>query len=343
MRIRSVSLKQFRNHRFFSWVFPSEGSTLFFGPNGSGKTSVLEAINVLVMGHSFRERDRRNRTERDTEHFLIEGVLSYTGGESRVSFYQDASGASEWLKDGKKTNIRDMACLGHVMSYQSGQLQQLIDSPALLRKWFNQALFGLENVYLETLVTYNKALKSKGSLLRGLGSELEIRGWNRILADHAEILVNMRQSFSDSLQQYLQESSSGTLSISYRPDSREFFTKEKGFSHLEKMGLRERTRGITLTGPHRDRWVLLCEGRPLQFCSSGERKKAFIQLSSSYLSCFIEKRRDYPVYMADDFDTALDDRRVEEHMDLFPQVQFMASSVGKRNGFSSCCELQSSE
>ena len=53
MIIQDITLRNFRNYREMT-LLPHEGVNLFFGPNGSGKTNLLEAIHYCALGKSHR-------------------------------------------------------------------------------------------------------------------------------------------------------------------------------------------------------------------------------------------------------------------------------------------------
>ena len=83
MIIKSIKLFNFRNHSEYSLNCQDETS-LILGENGSGKTSVLEAIYILTRGKSFRATDPEI-IKRGTDYYRIE--LEYINGETYTATY----------------------------------------------------------------------------------------------------------------------------------------------------------------------------------------------------------------------------------------------------------------
>ena len=72
MPLQKVHLENFRlfDSKILSF---SKGANLIIGPNGSGKTSILEALNILISGNSFREKDTKICINQANNFFKIKG------------------------------------------------------------------------------------------------------------------------------------------------------------------------------------------------------------------------------------------------------------------------------
>ena len=85
MIIKTITLTNFRNHQTYSLKCKPD-TTLILGKNGSGKTSILEAIYILTRGKSFRATDPEI-IKRGTDYYRIE--LEYDNGEKIAAIYDE--------------------------------------------------------------------------------------------------------------------------------------------------------------------------------------------------------------------------------------------------------------
>ena len=74
MAISSIFLSSFRNHKEKKIEF-CKGLTVIWGENGSGKTSILEAIHSLSLGKSFRTNDKKELIKNGSKTFLLKGFF----------------------------------------------------------------------------------------------------------------------------------------------------------------------------------------------------------------------------------------------------------------------------
>ncbi|HNV45094.1 MAG TPA: AAA family ATPase, partial [Candidatus Woesebacteria bacterium] len=79
MLLRKLALQNFRNFTNQNWDFGR--TTIFVGPNGSGKTSIVEAINLLATGDSFRATHVEEMIRLEAELSRVQGLFSLSNEE----------------------------------------------------------------------------------------------------------------------------------------------------------------------------------------------------------------------------------------------------------------------
>ena len=90
--LHHINIRNFRNFEHFETEF-GQGITALIGKNGSGKSSLIEAINFLSVGRSFRARH-----DRDTINKQIIGTGDFTSIKARVSIDEDLNEIQNSIK-----------------------------------------------------------------------------------------------------------------------------------------------------------------------------------------------------------------------------------------------------
>lgn len=145
MLLRKLALQNFRNFTNQNWEFSK--TTIFVGPNGSGKTSIVEAINLLATGDSFR-------ATRVEEMIRLEAELSRVQGLFALSAETDLFAQKAWL--GTKDLLEKEAILGE---------KALLEEKALLRE---KALLEEKAIFREKEEASADDLKLEIMLTRGM-------------------------------------------------------------------------------------------------------------------------------------------------------------------------------
>ena len=92
MEINNLKMISFRNHKKTNISF-DPGLTIIWGKNGSGKTSILEAIHSLSFGKSFRTNNKSDLIKKGEENFYLKGDFkSKNNSKNTVSLSQDIKG-----------------------------------------------------------------------------------------------------------------------------------------------------------------------------------------------------------------------------------------------------------
>ena len=288
---------------------------MIWGENGSGKTSLLEAIYILSLGKSFKTHKQSTVIKNGHSSFIVKGDFFSRGVKNKVAIQTNQKNKKVIKVDGKISKKRKELFGKNNVVILSPEDQIITKGGPRERRNFFDRLFSIINKeYLNTLQNYNRALKQRNALLNNKKSLVEeiYLPWEEKLSIHAVKLWELRKkSFSDytnSLNSVVSEYQKKlTLTVSYN---------EKNYKKNDYEKLLRKTRdkdfilGRTTTGPHRDNIDVLWEYKNLRdFGSQGEHKISLILLKLAEINLIKEKTGEYPIILLDDVFAKLDLKR----------------------------------
>lgn len=169
MHVDAILLSHFRNYTEAEIGF-SPGLNLLSGPNGHGKTNLLEAIHYACLAHSQRTRKDKELIEWNRSAFVLRIRGDVGGREHAQSVEYSETGAKRVKVNGNESRrLSDL--IGHfeVVSFSPEDLDLIRSGPQLRRRFLDILLCQFSLDYLDTLRHYNQALKQRNSLLKQLG------------------------------------------------------------------------------------------------------------------------------------------------------------------------------
>ena len=321
--ITSIALSNFRNYRKKSFEF-SPKTTLIIGPNGSGKTNILEAVYLLATGESWRTEDAGEMVGFGGEVAHVNGETvqelgvrskELEGGKTKLHLVltRGIVGGKRVAKIGFKVDEMprrktDFSRVFKVVLFEPESLQIVIGDPSQRRKFLDEILKQTDKDYANSLSVYSKALRVRNKLLNAIRDGASHRDgleyWERAMVKHGELLQNKRRELVEWIN-----FKTGKLQIEYQLNS-------ISADRLEKYREREIEAGFTFVGPQRDDLVIAQIRNPkseirnlAQFGSRGEQRMAVFQLKLLEAKWIEEKSGISPVILLDDIFSELD----EEH------------------------------
>ena len=187
----------FRNHDKTNISFNS-GLTIIWGENGSGKTSILEAIHSLSLGKSFRTNNRKELIKEGKESFLLKGLFKNNRGvKNRVLYFQDIFG-NKRIKANEKniTKRKDLLGLNNVVVFSPEEETITKGPPKERRQFFNKVFSICSKKYLNLLLHYNRIIKQRNAILKNkknrTETEKELSPWSEPLSTTGQNLWNER-------------------------------------------------------------------------------------------------------------------------------------------------------
>ncbi len=315
--IRSLRLVDFRCFEALNLVFPP-GSAVFVGENAQGKTSLLEAVCVLVRLQSPRTHRMGHLQRHEAPGFGVAGEC--WGQERRVS---RGAGGFEMRVDGDAVDSQgDYLSTGGLLVWMGNEDLELVRGPGEVRRRFlDFVAMQLDPSYRRHLFRYRRALKARNILLRARHlDEEQIAAYTSVLVEDGEQLQRIRSLLVGQLAgpvSVAQEAVSGkreTVGLEYRAagagDLRAAFEKEAE---------RERRQGRTIVGPHRDDVVFSLNGLAASdFGSEGQQRTLALALKLGQGELLEQERGRAPVYLIDDIFGELDTQRRNALMDCLP-------------------------
>lgn len=323
MRIRTLQAQGFRNLGGAPVEF-SGGVNCIFGPNGSGKTNLLEAVHFLGRGRSFRKNagfpqvvSLGGEATDVIVHSLVEG-----GGGSALSMRADRDGV-RWGLDGRslprRPRVLEVAFAG------AADHHLFHGSPGFRREWMDRAASALDPSHGALLGRYRRSLAQRNRLLsaRPPGFRAQVAAVDEGLVPAGLGLARSRAAFVRAAAPLLAGAFSGIFSgglpLSLGLDSPWSRMDEGGaLAALGRAAPRDEGAGFTTGGPHRDDYPLFLDGVPwTDHCSLGQQKMAFLSLLFACAGLFRYKCSLSPVLLIDDVSGELDRarwRRLVRHL-----------------------------
>ena len=309
--LKSLTLENFRNHKKITVEFKKV--TAIIGPNGVGKSNILEAISLISSCRSFREEDKRNLVNFDSDYARI------TSGDLEIFIQKNPSLLFQSKERGVVRRKSDF--IGVLKSVVfSPETMQLIDgSPRLRRRFLDIMISQKDHVYLRHLIAYEKVRQERNSLLHAIrcigDREDELLYWDQELQKHGEIITKKRDeaiSFINKIIPQFYSEISGriedVLEIEYQSNAKTDFLEK-----LKENRYREICSNHTAIGPHRDELIFkLNKYNMANYASRGEIRSAVLSLVISELEYLSDSSDIKPILLLDDVFSEMDsDRRAK--------------------------------
>jgi DNA replication and repair protein RecF len=358
MVLKFLFLQNFRNKARAEFSF-SDKLNLVVGPNGRGKTNLLEAIFLLSIGKSFR-------ADKDDQMIRLGESVGRVGGrvwddkgesseETRLEVVIN-SGGGVWQKrfsvNGVSRRRNVFAGMLRAVVFLPTDLEIVIGQPGVRRRFLDDVLEQVDSEYALALITYTKALRQRNALLEraqemGVRDEKNFSYWDELLISNGKVVAQRREEF-----------------ISFiNGKEREFFGFEVVYDkseiseeRLAKYRQAEMGAGVTLVGPHRDEVLILnhelginnhgveLDSRPpiavegrlhgndrgvavKNFASRGEQRLVVLELRLAQIA-YIEKRTGArPLLLLDDIFSELDEGHVRQVIQMLPGYQCVITTT----------------
>jgi DNA replication and repair protein RecF len=166
---------------------------IIYGANGSGKTSLLEAIYLLGTGHSFRTRDVISLIQMGQPALTL---FARTDTQETVSIQKSIHHATQVkINQHPCQRSSDLAYFLPCQVFHHDMFHIIDEGPSVRRKLLDWGLFHVKQSYLSVWKDYYRVLKQRNALLRHQADSQAFLPWDRLLVDLAQTLDDMRAVF----------------------------------------------------------------------------------------------------------------------------------------------------
>lgn len=308
--ISSLRLQNFRCFDALALEFPEAGAVMV-GANAMGKTSILEAVCVLVRLQSPRSMRMGKMVQVGEAGFGVAGCC----WESEIQVrYAGRRGMEMKLDDEAVARQSDYLRSGGLVVWMGNDDLALVrGSGSVRRRYLDFLGCQLDPMYRDHLNRYGRVLKARNILLKDrVTREAEISAYSELLVKHGDYLTVSRRRLVESLEPLASAAQSAVsacderVGMEYVPGAGDDLS-----ASLEMTRERERRVGQTVAGPHRDELRLSINGMAaVDFASEGQQRTLALALKLAQGDLLEKQAGRLPIYLLDDIFGELDtDRR----------------------------------
>ncbi len=313
MRLFRLRLQNFRCFNSLELDI-ADGFNVIAGPNGSGKTSILEAIAYLSRGRSLRNAKTPELIREGESAFSIycEFLGDGEGLVQRLGCSRSRKGESQTrLNASAAPPLYELANQLPVQIIDAELHKVMVQGASHRRRFFDWGVFHVEPDFYGHWQQYGKALRQRNHLLRVRATADELVPWDQALSTHAEVIDKARRRYLQRLEPYfLQRKASllsrvaGNVHLSYRRGWAEDKTLRAVLMEKQEQ---DRKAAHTTHGAHRaDVIIGVGDHAARQWLSRGQQKMAYICMVLAQLDLFRDVCEREPVLLLDDLSAELD-------------------------------------
>ena len=324
MIIQSLHLKNFRNYSQLD-LHPDVGVNIFFGPNGSGKTNILEAIHYCALGKSHRVSNDQSVIKNGETDAVCELSIRNQISVQTVGVHiskSESNRKSIFINSKKIQRFSDMMGCFRCVIFSPEDLDMIKEGPSVRRKYLDMMISQIDSKYFIALQRYRIALEQRNALLKRIrAGEADLKvlvSFDEILAEEGRTIIQKRMEIVHKLTEVAMDvyhNISGQedelLQIQYQsvlPDSESIPDgMMKGLYANREDDIRT---GLTSIGPHRDDLIFTLNRKNMKMYSSqGQIRTAALSLKLTQIRILYEYSGDRPVLLLDDVMSELDRNR----------------------------------
>ena len=317
MAFSRIDLRNFRCFDSIS-IDLSSKSTLFYGKNGCGKTSILESIYVASSGRSFRTSNLESLIKKGSEAFVIRAYDENTG-----SILEVKKGNNKPINikiNNSRVTISELVRAFPSFSIDSKTFFYNDNAPEYRRKQLDRGLFIASPDYAKDWFGYFRSLKQRNSALK-LGDLAQAKAYDPLLVEHGEKLNHLRKNlisevkniYDELVDKLAQENKRAdifsNLKINLKPG---YNDKEGLLKSIENSNNTDLKRKNTTVGPHKADIIFESKDSLIKdIFSRGEQKLLSILWSLSQNIYLGRTFNLSPILLLDDLSSELDDEMLK--------------------------------
>ncbi len=340
MGLHELTVRDFRLFREFCFTPDPSATTVLLSPNGTGKTSVLEAVYALATASSFRTNVASDMIRNGESLAEVHGVV--LSGERRVQVDLTLTRGvrnttKRMLVNGQRPSSRaELSAALPLTVFTPEGVDIVRGGPEHRRAFLTTLLTDVEPRDAEMIERFTRVLTQRNALLRSLeGSrpsseqQGELDQWSRDFGAIGELVVARREKLLGDLEPLVAEfyrqlaQVDSDVAVRYERSWRGELEAALGAASND-----DRFRGYTTVGPHRDDVQLLLEGRDARRqASQGEQRSLALALRLAGHELIRQERSVEPLLLLDDVFSELDPVRSSRLLTLLPQGQTLVTTA----------------
>ena len=336
MNIYELRLINFRNYYDLKIEF-FPGINIIYGDNAQGKTNLLEAINLISTGKSFR-------TNREKEMINFNKDKAYVGArvlgenfEKLIEIKLDKNETKKQRINGKEVKSqKELYDSFKSVVFSPDDINLIKDGPNTRRNYIDNLIINLKPTYQYNLNRYNKILFQRNNLLKSNYLNLDknlIDIFNLQLSKIASLIILERISILKKIERISKAihsdftANAEKIEFQYistvnfnNEDSKEI--QEKTLNMLRENEKKDIEAKTTQIGPHRDDILIKINDKDIRaFGSQGQKRSAVLTMKLSEVELIKNETNHYPILLLDDVYSELDQNRKNYLNKLFKNVQ----------------------
>ena len=317
--LQEIRTFQFRNCPLTPLVFDHPVAAIC-GPNGRGKTNLLDAVHFLGFTRSYFSQTDAGSVRFGCQGFRIDGRWEWKGDRLSTACILRENGKKEFIIDGDPIS-RFSAHIGKLpMVFIAPDDIALINEGGEGRRKFMDTLISqVDPGYLEALIRYNRILQERNGLLKWMSSQPTASLTLLDVLDHQlavegtiihQIRKRFMRTFIPSMVLYYDEVSGAAETI--LPVYVSQLEAGEMLLQLQKNRVADLQAQRTRIGIHRDDLETRMDGFPFrQTASQGQRKSLLFAMKLAAFEVLKQAKGSPPLLLLDDIFEKLDERRME--------------------------------
>jgi len=336
MILRSLRLQSFRAHTETELQFASKVN-LVYGPNGVGKTNVLEAIHYLCLTKSFTASRDTYALRKGSPYFQLEGTFDSARRDALKArlVYVPGEGKKIFVNGAPLDRLADIVGRLPVVVFSPEDHALTAEGPSERRRFLNNILSQAHPVYLDDLMKYRRARRQRNELLKQYKTRNApppddvLAPWTEELVTLGSRIIARRLRFLDTFADYLEQAYEQVEEVAEEPsieyDTIADFEADASVEAIEdtfrdelaRTRQRERERGRTLLGPQRDELVFrLNDLEVRRYGSQGQHRTFGMALKLAQYFFLGDRLDEQPLLLLDDAFGKLDPERSAVFLEL---------------------------
>ncbi len=339
MIINILTLQNLRNHSFTE-IKLGDKLNVIYGLNGSGKTTILEAISIASITKSFLPVADASLINFKEEYYSI---LAKGTNDLEMPYFVGVkyiSGKRKQINNSYKENLNPKDVIGEIpIIILSPDFKNItFGAPQDRRQFIDTILSQASKSYMEDLFELKKCLKQRNNLLNsqqksGALDKIQFDIWTEMLIKtSAEIMRKRHQFIKEFIPFFIQaynEVSNGIeqVSLKYMPYRINDFQAEQDYDKdyfieqnkkiYTELKFAELHRGLTLFGPQKDEISInINNSAAKETASQGQHKSLLISLKFAEFEFLKKIRNETPIILFDDIFSELDSSRSNHTLEL---------------------------
>lgn len=297
-------------------IAPHKGLNLVHGENGSGKTSLLEAIYILGRGRSFRDKQLLNAVQRGKHSFTVFGKKKLQTDQSTIGVSYSTSGANVRI-DGEKVTKLSMLAKATPIHIITPRSQEIIENgSSIRRRLLDWGVFHVEPSYQHFSSRYHRALCQRNMALRANTKTAAI--WNKELVESGSKMQEFRENYFIRVkEEFFKQLDYLEVGLDLEMAFYRGWSRDRSLQEVLDQGIAgDENRRFTRMGPHRADILFRINSKNFdKWGSRGQMKLAVFALFFAQAKVIDTLAKKDTVLLVDDLTAELDKKNVKKIID----------------------------